>query len=117
MSAQQNDCVFCRIIRGEIPSTIVYQDEDIVAFRDINPMTPVHVLITLRKHIPTLDDMSEEDTLLISKMVRAAKIIAEDHSISEKGYRLTINNGPDAGQLVMHVHMHFMGGRSLGWSH
>ena len=117
MSAKQNDCIFCRIIRGEIPSNIIYQDEDVVAFPDINPVTPVHLLIITRKHIPSLSAMTEDETQLIGKMVIAANKIAKEQGLSEKGYRLTINNGPDAGQIVMHVHMHFMGGRSLAWNH
>jgi histidine triad (HIT) family protein len=117
MNTKQTDCVFCRIVRGEIPSNIVYQDEDVIAFPDINPVTPIHLLIIPKKHIPSLTAMTDEETKLIRKMVLAANKIAKDQGLSEKGYRLTINSGPDAGQIVMHLHMHFMGGRSLAWNH
>jgi histidine triad (HIT) family protein len=113
----QTDCIFCRIIRGEIPSQIVYQDEDVLAFPDINPITPVHLLIVTRKHIPSLAVMTDADTPLVGKMARAANKIAREKGLSEKGYRLTINSGPDAGQIVPHLHMHFMGGRNLRWDH
>jgi histidine triad (HIT) family protein len=111
------DCIFCKIIRGEIPSQIAYQDEDVFVFPDINPATPVHLLIVTRKHIPSLAGMTDADTPLIGKMVKAANKLARDQGISEKGYRLTINSGPDAGQIVPHLHMHLMGGRNLRWSH
>jgi histidine triad (HIT) family protein len=117
MNDKREDCVFCRIIRGEISSNILYKDEDVVAFPDINPATPVHLLIVPRKHIPSLTDMTDEETKLVGKMVIAAKKIAREQGLFEKGYRLTINNGPDAGQVVMHLHMHFMGGRNLAWNH
>jgi histidine triad (HIT) family protein len=113
----QADCVFCRIIRGEITSKILYEDEDVLAFPDINPITPVHLLIVTRKHIPSLAAMTGTDTPLIGKMVKAANKLARELGISEKGYRLTINSGPDAGQIVPHLHMHFMGGRNLHWDH
>ena len=113
----KTDCVFCRIIRGEIPSKIVYQDEDVVAFPDINPATPIHLLIVTRKHITSLAAMTNAETALAGKMVKAANKIAREHGIAEKGYRLTINSGPDAGQVVPHLHMHFMGGRPMHWDH
>jgi histidine triad (HIT) family protein len=119
MSPKQTrtDCIFCRIISGEIPSKIVYQDDDVVAFPDINPATPIHILIVTRKHIPSLADMADADTPLVGKMVKAANKIAGEQGILEKGYRLTINSGADAGQIVPHVHMHLMGGRNLHWDH
>ncbi|MGD0795602.1 MAG: histidine triad nucleotide-binding protein [Dehalococcoidales bacterium] len=113
----QTDCIFCRIIRGEIPSKIVYEDEDVLVFPDINPITPVHLLIVTRKHIPSLAAMTDTETPLIGKMVKAANKLAREHGIAENGYRLTINSGPDAGQIVPHLHMHFMGGRNLHWDH
>jgi histidine triad (HIT) family protein len=113
----QADCIFCKIIRGEIPSQIVYQDEDVVVFPDINPITPVHLLIITRKHIPSLAAMSDNDTPLVGKMVWVANRLAREQGLAGKGYRLTINSGADAGQIVPHLHMHFMGGRSLRWSH
>jgi histidine triad (HIT) family protein len=113
----QTDCIFCKIIRGEIPSQIVYQDKDIVVFPDINPATPVHLLIITRQHIPSLADMADADTPLVGKMVKVANRLAREQGISEKGYRLTINSGPGAGQVVPHLHLHFMGGRDLRWVH
>ncbi len=111
------DCVFCKIIAGEIPTEFVYQDDDVVVFADINPLTPVHLLVVSREHIPSLADMSDEDTPLIGRMVRAANQVAGEHGISEKGYRLTINSGAESGQIVPHLHMHLMGGRVLRWDH
>jgi histidine triad (HIT) family protein len=111
------DCIFCRIISGEIPSKIVYQDEDVVVFPDINPITPLHLLIITRKHIPSLAGMTDAETPLVGKMVKAANKIAREQGISEKGYRLTVNSGSEAGQVVPHLHMHFMGGRTLRWDH
>jgi histidine triad (HIT) family protein len=108
------DCIFCKIIRGEIPSKFVYQDDDIMAFPDINPITPVHLLIVTRKHIPSLAQMTDTETPLVGKMVKAANKIAREQGISEKGYRLTINSGPDAGQIVPHLHMHYGAGTSTG---
>jgi histidine triad (HIT) family protein len=113
----KKDCIFCRIINGEIPSKIIYQDEDILAFPDINPATPVHLLIIPRKHIESLAAMTDSETPLVGKMVKAANIIARQQGIAEKGYRLTINSGKDAGQIVPHLHMHLMGGRNLHWDH
>jgi histidine triad (HIT) family protein len=112
-----SDCVFCKIIAGEIPTEFVYQDDDVVVFPDINPLTPVHLLVVSRRHIPSLADMSDEDTPLIGRMVRAANQVAREQSIYDKGYRLTINSGAESGQLVPHLHMHLMGGRVLRWDH
>ncbi len=113
----QADCVFCKIVRGEIPSKIVYQDEDIVVFPDINPVTPLHLLIITRRHIPSLAAMTDADTPLVGKMAGVANRLAREHGIAEKGYRLTINSGAEAGQVVPHLHMHLMGGRGLRWNH
>jgi histidine triad (HIT) family protein len=114
---KDSNCVFCRIIKGEIPSKIVYQDEDVVVFPDINPITPVHLLVVTRKHVPSLAVMTDEETALVGKMARAAKHVAREQGIAETGYRLTINSGPDAGQIVPHLHAHLMGGRRLRWEH
>jgi histidine triad (HIT) family protein len=112
---QNPDCVFCKIINGEIPSKIVYRDEDVIVFPDINPLTPVHFLVIPIKHITSLSTMVEADTLLAGKMIAAANKVAKEQGIDEKGYRLTINSGADAGQVVPHLHMHLMGGRPLRW--
>jgi histidine triad (HIT) family protein len=119
MSPKQSntDCVFCRIARGEIPSKILYRDDEVFVFPDINPLTPVHLLVVPLKHIPSLAHMVAADTPLVGKMVKVANQIAKEQGLSEKGYRLTINSGADAGQLVPHLHMHLMGGRRLRWEH
>jgi histidine triad (HIT) family protein len=113
----KTDCVFCKIASGEIPSKILYKDEDVIVFSDIRPLTPVHLLVVSLKHIPSLAHLKDADTPLVGKMVRAANRVAREQGLSEKGYRLTINSGADAGQLVPHLHMHLMGGRPLRWEH
>ena len=110
-------CIFCKIAAGEIPSEILYQDEEVVAFRDIKPLTPVHLLVVSRKHIPSLSQMTDTDAPLIGHMTKVANQLAREQGIAESGYRLTINSGADSGQLVPHLHMHLMGGRALKWSH
>ncbi len=111
------DCIFCKIASGEMPSEIVYEDEDVVIFPDINPLTPVHLLVIPRRHITSLAEMSDEDTTIVGKMTRAANQVALEHGLAENGYRLTINSGADAGQVIFHLHMHLMGGRHLDWKH
>jgi histidine triad (HIT) family protein len=107
------DCIFCKIVAGEIPSDTVYQDEEIIAFRDINPQAPVHIIIIPRKHIASLSDLSESESALVGRMVAVANKLAKDEGIAEKGYRVVINCGPEGGQLVPHLHMHLVGGRKL----
>jgi histidine triad (HIT) family protein len=111
------DCVFCRIAAGEIPAKILYRDDEVFAFPDINPLTPVHILVVSVKHIGSLVDMADAETPLVGKMVRVANQLAREQGIFKSGYRLTINNGADAGQLVSHLHIHLMGGRHLDWKH
>ena len=107
------DCIFCKIASGEIPSDIVHEDEELIAFRDIHPQAPVHLLIIPRKHIPTLVHTSEADVPLMGHMVNIANELAKREGISESGYRLVINCGEQGGQLVPHLHMHRLGGRQL----
>ena len=114
---RDSDCIFCKIVAGELPTELVYQDEDVVVFRDINPLTPVHLLVVTREHITSLADMKDDETKLVGKMTRVANQVAREQGISENGYRLTINSGVDAGQVVFHLHMHLMGGRHLDWKH
>jgi len=109
----KTDCIFCKIIAGEIPSDIVYQDEEVVAFRDINPLAPTHLLIIPKKHIPSLASISETESPLIGHMVNVANQLARKEGIAKKGYRLVINCGEQGGQLVPHLHMHLLGGRKL----
>ena len=107
------DCVFCKIAAGEIPADILYQDDEVIAFRDIDPLAPTHLLIIPRKHIPSLADLSEAESSLIGDMVNRANQLAKREGIAESGYRLAINCGKEGGQIVPHLHMHLLGGRQL----
>ena len=109
------DCLFCRIIAGEIPGSIVYQDERVVAFNDINPQAPTHVLIVPRRHIASLNDLGEGDDQIVGELVRRAAAIAKDRGISDGGYRTVFNTNRDAGQTVFHIHLHLLGGRAFHW--
>ncbi|MCS6999809.1 MAG: histidine triad nucleotide-binding protein [Bacteroidota bacterium] len=110
-----SDTVFAKIIRRELPATILYEDELVVAFRDISPQAPVHVLIVPKKVLPTLNDATEDDRLLLGHILLVARKIAQEEGIAEKGYRLVINTNPDGGQTVFHLHCHLLGGRPMGW--
>ena len=107
------DCVFCQIVNGKIPATVLYQDKEIMVFRDIHPVAPTHLLIIPKKHIPSLAGLTEAESSLIGNMVTVANQLAKKEGIAEKGYRLVINSGPQGGQLVPHLHMHLIGGRQL----
>jgi histidine triad (HIT) family protein len=106
--------IFTKIIQKEIPADIVYQDDHVTAFRDINPQAPVHILIVPNKEIPTVNDIMADDEVLVGKMFTAARKIAADEGVAENGYRLLINCNRDGGQEVFHLHMHLFGGRPLG---
>lgn len=108
------DCIFCRIISGDIPSDILYQDEQVVAFRDINPKAPVHLLLVPRKHIESVAELSEDEASIMGHLVTVANRLAREAGISEKGYRLVVNSGPEGGQEVPHLHLHLLGGRQMG---
>ena len=107
------DCIFCKIIAGQIPSDVIYTDDKVIAFRDISPMAPVHLLIIPREHIPSLNDVTEQQNALVGHMVQVAKQLARQQGIATKGYRIVINTGPQGGQVVQHLHMHLLGGREL----
>ena len=109
------DCIFCKIISGDIPGNIVYQDDDVLAFRDLNPQAPTHILIIPKKHIATINDIQPEDAELIGKMYLAAAQVARDEGIAEPGYRVVMNCNREAGQTVFHIHLHLLGGRPMGW--
>jgi len=109
----EEDCIFCRIVAGKVPSEIRYRDEEVIAFRDINPKAPIHLLIVSKKHIPSLLQITQAESLLIGHMVTVANELAKKEGVSEKGYRLIINCGKEGGQLVPHLHMHFLAGRKL----
>jgi histidine triad (HIT) family protein len=109
------DCLFCKIIAGQIPSNVVYQDERLFAFKDINPQAPTHILIVPRRHIATLNDLAPEDDGLVGEMVRRAAALAKDAGHTDRGYRTVFNVNADAGQTVFHIHLHVLGGRRFGW--
>jgi len=106
-------CIFCQIVAGKVPGEILYQDEEVIAFRDINPQSPTHLIIIPKRHIPSLAHLSETESSLIGDMVNVANQLARREGISESGYRLVINCGEQGGQLVPHLHMHLLGGRNL----
>jgi histidine triad (HIT) family protein len=110
-----SDCVFCKIINKEIPAEIVYEDDYVVAFKDLKPITPVHLLIIPKKHIPTLLDLSEEDAEIVGRLHLAANKIAQEQGVADTGFRLVANCGRDAEQVVMHVHYHLLAGQLLKW--
>ena len=107
------ECVFCKILAGEIPADFQYQDEELVAFPDINPLAPTHLLIIPREHISSLNEITEATSSLIARMVNVSNGLAKREGIDKNGYRLVINCGPEGGQLVPHLHMHLIGGRKL----
>lgn len=109
------DCLFCKIANKEIPGKIVFENERILAFRDIDPKAPVHVLIIPKEHIPGLNDISDSTNELLGQIQNAAKEIAKKENLSQSGYRLVVNCGKDAGQAVDHLHYHLLGGRKLSW--
>lgn len=109
------NCLFCKIASGQIPSDIVYQDEDVVAFKDINPQAPVHILLISRRHIPSIAELTPEDGPLLGIMFSVAAKLAHKLGVDEGGYRVVTNVGPDAGQSVLHLHFHLLGGRKFAW--
>lgn len=109
------DCLFCKIIEKKIPSKPVYEDDKLLAFHDINPKAPTHILIIPKKHIATIDELSSEDAVLTGDIILAAKQIAKEQGLSEKGYRLVFNVNNAGGQEVYHIHLHLLGGRQMTW--
>ncbi len=109
------DCIFCEIVNKRMKSDIVHEDEELVAFNDINPQAPVHTLIVPRKHIESIHSMKPEDAPLVSKMVLIAQKIAEKYKLNDDGYRLVVNYGINGGQTVPHLHLHILGGRRMTW--
>lgn len=108
------DCLFCKIIKGEIPANKVYEDEEILAFYDINPQAPIHILVIPKKHITSLAHMEKEDEAIVGKIYGVINKIAEDKGFKEDGYRVVVNCGKNAGQTVMHLHFHILAGRKFG---
>lgn len=109
------DCLFCKIANDQIPATKVYQDESVIAFRDINPQAPLHVLIVPRRHVATTNDLGAEDGPLLASLFNVARQIAAAEGVAESGYRLVFNCNADGGQSVYHIHLHLLGGRPLAW--
>lgn len=110
-----SNCLFCRIVRRDIPASIVYEDEQLLAFNDIEPRAPTHVLIIPKRHIEGVDALAESDDALVGAMFRAAASIARSRGVAETGYRTVFNTNRDAGQTVFHLHLHLLGGRALAW--
>jgi histidine triad (HIT) family protein len=110
-----SDTLFAKIVRREIPAQILYQDDDVTAFRDVNPAAPTHVLIVPNKIIPTLNDATPEDQLVLGKLLLTAQRLAKELGIDQSGYRVVMNTNSDAGQSVFHIHLHLIGGRKMGW--
>jgi histidine triad (HIT) family protein len=110
-----NQCLICKIINREVPGAIVYEDDRVVAFKDINPQSPTHVLIVPRRHIATLNDLKEGDDSLVGELVRRAAAIASEVGIAANGYRTVFNTNREAGQTLFHIHLHLMGGRPMSW--
>ncbi len=109
------DCIFCRIIKKEIPSKIIYEDEICIAFEDINPQAPVHILLIPKNHYASLNDIPEEEKDILSHILLKARLVAQKKGIAESGYRIVLNTAEDSGQEVFHIHFHVLGGRRMIW--
>ncbi len=110
-----SDCLFCKMVSGEIQPDVVYEDEAVLAFRDINPQAPTHVLVVPREHIATINELDEAHAALVGRLFLAAREIARREGIAERGYRTVMNCNAEAGQTVFHLHLHVLGGRPMGW--
>ncbi|HLS90239.1 MAG TPA: histidine triad nucleotide-binding protein [Limnochordia bacterium] len=111
----EKDCIFCRIVSGEIPSEKVYEDGTVTAFKDINPVAPVHILVIPNRHIPSLAHVQESDRELLGHLLVALTKVATSQGLDQRGYRVVVNTGQDGGQAVGHIHFHLLGGRSMAW--
>lgn len=110
-----SDCLFCRIVRKEIPASVVYEDDDLLVFNDINPQAPLHALVIPKRHIATLNELSSQDEALVGQMVRRAAAIAREQGYADRGFRTVFNTNAEAGQTVFHIHLHVLAGRGLTW--
>lgn len=108
-----DECLFCKIVEGEVPATVVYKDEQVMAFRDINPVAPTHILVVPNRHIASTNEVTVQDEQLLGHMLAVVKPIAELEGVAESGYRLIINTGPDGGQVIFHLHLHLIGGQHM----
>ena len=113
--ASMEDCIFCKIVEKDIPSELIYEDDQIVAFNDINPQAPIHVLIIPKEHFASLNDIPEEKKDVLSHILLKARQIAQNLGINDKGYRIVLNTGRDSGQVVFHIHFHLLAGRRMIW--
>jgi histidine triad (HIT) family protein len=111
----EETCLFCRIVSGSIPARLAHEDDDTLAFHDIDPRAPVHVLIVPRRHIAAVDQLGDADAAIMGRLFMVARSLARELGIADSGYRLVVNNGADAGQSVDHIHMHLLGGRAMKW--
>ena len=109
------DCIFCKIVAEEIPADVVYTDDQVIAFRDISPQAPTHILVIPREHISSVNDLSEDHASMVGRLILVAKELAAEDGLAESGYRLVLNTGPDGGQAVSHIHLHLFGGRPMAW--
>jgi histidine triad (HIT) family protein len=109
------DCLFCKIFRKELPAKEVFRDNEIVAFDDIRPVAPTHVIVIPREHIPSVHDVTDAQGPLLARMIEVANRVADERKVDREGYRLVFNKGPHAGQSVYHLHLHLLGGRGMGW--
>lgn len=110
-----DSCIFCRITRRELPAKMAYEGEDVLAFHDIDPKAPIHILVIPRRHIPSVNALEPGDAELVGRLYLVARELAETHGVTESGYRLVMNTGPDGGQTVDHIHLHLLAGRALHW--
>jgi histidine triad (HIT) family protein len=110
-----DDCLFCKIVAGSIPATVVYRDDLVTAFRDIDPQAPTHILLIPNQHIGSTNELNEDHTEVLGHLMRMTQVVARGQAIAESGYRLVVNTGQDAMQSVAHLHIHILGGRHLGW--
>ncbi|KXG78516.1 HIT-like protein [Fervidicola ferrireducens] len=109
------ECVFCKIVKKEIPAAVVYEDEDVLAFKDINPQAPIHLLIIPKNHLSSIMEVDENNGDIVKKIVKVAQSLARENNIDKKGFRLVVNTGDDGGQTVHHLHFHLLGGRFMTW--
>jgi histidine triad (HIT) family protein len=114
-TVSQSECIFCRIAAGELPAAIVHETQDVLAFRDVRPQAPRHVLVIPRRHIASVNDLEPGDAQLMGQLLLAAKAVAAAEGVGESGYRLVLNTGAEGGQVVGHIHMHVLGGRQMRW--
>ena len=110
-----SDCLFCKILDGEIPCDKVFENDEVIAFRDVNPQAPTHILVIPRKHISTVNDLTVDDKNIVAEMILSAQMVAKQEGIEDSGYRLVMNCNEGAGQTVFHIHLHILGGRGMNW--